>query len=370
MAENRVSQADLIGVSSAVRAYVSSQKRGLLLVNLGSPLSPSVPHVRRYLREFLMDPYVIDIPWIQRFFLINAIIAPLRAPKSAAAYQKIWTPEGSPLIVTTQSLGQKVQALLGNEWTVKVAMRYQEPALTDALREMQNEGIDDLHVLPLYPQFALSSTEAIRAKLQSDLKKLNYAPRLSFREYFYDDEGFAKTFAAIIDREIEAFKPDALLFSYHGIPERHVRKTDPTGQHCLQSESCCETSCPPAQRYCYKAHCVSTTASIIGHLRNKPNAQMPYRISYQSRLGKDPWIKPYTDLVAVEWAKSGAKRLAVTCPAFVADCLETLEEIAQELKHAFVEAGGEDLILIPSLNDSDDWSSVVAGWYQQTKHLA
>lgn len=341
-----------------------SPKKGLLLINLGSPDSPSVKDVRRYLREFLMDPYVIDIPWAQRFLLVNAVIAPFRSPKSAAAYAKIWSKEGSPLVVTTNSLGKKVQASLGNEWTVKVAMRYQNPSIISQLRELQAEGVEDLHVLPLYPQFALSSTEATRAKLYIDLKALNYSPKLSFREYFYDDEGFYGTFAEVIDAHVESFKPDALLFSYHGLPEKHIRKIDPTGMHCLQKNGCCEIE-TDANRYCYRAHCVRTTNSIIGKMKNKPGTKMPYQISFQSRLGKDPWIKPYTDIVAVDWAKKGIKRLAVTCPAFVADCLETLEEIAQELKHSFIAAGGEDLILIPSLNDSDKWAQVITNWYKK-----
>lgn len=343
-----------------------AQKKGLLLINLGSPKSPAVPDVRRYLREFLMDPYVIDIPWPQRFLLVNGIIAPFRAPKSAAAYQKIWTKEGSPLVVTTEALGKKVQKNLGDEWVVKVAMRYQEPSLMGALKELKARGVDDLYVLPLYPQYALSSTEAIRAKLLIDLKKLKYAPKLSFREFFYDDEGFYGTFANVIDDHVKDFKPDSILFSYHGIPEKHIHKIDPTGAHCLTRDNNCCNEHVDANKYCYRAHCVRTTNSIISKMSVKPDAtKMPYQISFQSRLGKDPWIKPYTDIVAVEWAKRGAKRLAVTCPAFVADCLETLEEIAQELKHSFIQAGGEDLILIPSLNASDEWAQVVADWYRR-----
>lgn len=346
-----------------IKNYVSPSQKGLLLINLGSPKSTKVGDVRRYLREFLMDPYVIDIPYWKRFLLVNGIIAPLRAFKSAAAYKEIWTDQGSPLIITTENLGKKVQKLMGDTWQVKVAMRYQEPSMMRALTEFKAQGITELHVLPLYPQYALSSTEAIRAKLNQDQKALDYWPKVLFKEFFYQDEGFCEVFAKVIDHHIEDFKPDALLFSYHGIPERHVRKVDPTTQHCLVQKNCCEIE-TPANAYCYKAHCFRTTNKILSKLVHKPGSHMPYKISFQSRLGKDPWIKPYTDLVAEEWAKQGAKRLAVTCPAFVADCLETLEEIAGELRESFIKAGGEDLRLIPSLNESDDWAKVIAGWYK------
>ncbi len=344
-----------------IKQYLVPQKRALLLLNLGSPKSPRVSHVRSYLREFLMDPYVIDIPVIQRFLLVNGIIAPFRAPKSAKAYAEIWTEHGSPLVLITESLGKKVQKNLGDSWVVKVAMRYQEPSLIEALRDLQSKGIQDVHVLPLYPQFAMSSTESMRAKLHIDLKKLNYHPRLTFREYFYDDPGYFETFAEVIDREVEAFKPDSILFSYHGIPERHIYKIDPTGAHCLKKQDCCERMCD-ANKYCYRAHCVQTTKSIRASMKSPA---LPHQVSFQSRLGKDPWIKPYTDVVAVDLAKAGVKRLAVASPAFVADCLETLEEIAGELRESFIHAGGEDLRLIPSLNDSDCWAQVVSGWYQQ-----
>jgi protoporphyrin/coproporphyrin ferrochelatase len=338
-----------------------SPKRALLLINLGSPKSTKVSDVRTYLREFLMDPYVIDVPWIKRFLLVNGIIAPLRAPKSAKAYREIWTKDGSPLVLTTLSLGKKVQANLGDSWVVRVAMRYQEPSMIGVLSELREMGIEELHVLPLYPQYALSSTESVRAKLKIDLKKLKFQPKLSFREWFYDDPGYFETFAEIIDAEVADFKPDALMFSYHGIPERHVRKIDPTGAHCLEKENCCSQICE-ANKYCYSAHCFQTTKSIRASMSSAP---LPYHISFQSRLGKDPWIKPYTDEVAVDLAKSGVRRLAVASPAFVADCLETLEELAGELRESFIEAGGEDLRLIPSLGDSDRWAHVVSNWYKK-----
>ncbi|HVJ65880.1 MAG TPA: ferrochelatase [Bdellovibrionota bacterium] len=348
-------------IKDDVKSYVAPTQRALLLLNLGSPASPSVPHVRRYLREFLMDPYVIDVPWIKRFFLVNGIIAPLRAPKSAKAYAEIWTDEGSPLVLTTESLGRKVQAELGEAWIVKVGMRYGEPSMQEALRDLQARGITEVHVLPLYPQYALSSTESVRAKLHQDLKKLDYHPRLTFREFFYDDPGYYETFAEIIDQTVAHFRPDAVLFSYHGIPERHLHKIDPSGHHPVDREECCSPTSPTG-RYCYRAHCVQSTKSIRAAMKTPA---LPFHISYQSRLGKDPWIKPYTDHVAIELAKAGVKRLAVASPAFVADCLETLEEIAGELRESFIEAGGEDLRLIPSLNDSDRWARVIAQWYSR-----
>ena len=325
-------------------------KTGVLLVNLGTPDAPRAPEVRRYLREFLSDPKVIDIPALPRWLLVNGIIAPFRAPKSAEAYREIWNDRGSPLLYHSVDLCEGVQAAMG-EVPVVLAMRYGSPSLAQGLDALEAAGCERVLCAPLYPQYADSSSgstvEAVRRLAAGRWP----GDRLDFLPAFHDDPRFLKAFAAVGRPVLDELKPDHVLFSYHGVPERHVRKTDPTGAHCLSRPDCCE-QLVEANQLCYRAHCVSTTRGLRRELGlDESNSSL----SFQSRLGRDPWIKPYTDHVLKELGEAGVKRLAGFCPAFVADCLETIEEIGMRGAEDFLEAGGEELRLVPSLNADPAW---------------
>lgn len=333
-----------------------SSKRGIVLMNLGSPDSTAVKDVRRYLMEFLMDERVIDSPFLWRSILVGGIIVPFRAPKSAKAYASIWTDEGSPLIVLTQQLREALQQVV--EEPVEIAMRYGNPGVKQAFDRMQaKQGIEEVVAVPLYPHYAMSSYETAVEHAKSIHKKHRYSFDLKFIKPYYDNESYIRSL-------VESMKPfldqpyDHVLFSYHGIPERHIFKGDITGQHCLKVANCCEVD-SPAHRQCYRHQCLVTTklaASQLGIPENK------YSFSFQSRLGRSEWLKPYTAARLEQMPAEGIKNLLVVCPAFVSDCLETLEEIAEEGKHSFMEAGGERFTMIPCLNIHPLWVSTLANW--------
>jgi ferrochelatase len=332
-------------------------RRGLLLVNLGTPDAPRTPEVRRYLREFLSDPRVLDLPALGRWALLNLIILPFRPAKSAEAYRKIWRAEGSPLLHHSRALEAGVRALLGSDYEVELAMRYGNPSIPSALARLEARGVSELTVFPLYPQYASSSTgsslEAIYAQVA---KGWNTLP-LHAVPAFYDHPGFLDAFAEVGRPVVERVKADHVLFSFHGLPERQIQKSDTSGgQHCLKSPDCCDRIVE-ANRFCYRAQCFATARGLAQRLGLSPEG---YTVTFQSRLGRTPWIKPYTDVVLPELAKKGVKRLAVYCPAFVADCLETLEEIGIRAKEQFLAAGGEALELVPSLNATPAWIKTVA----------
>ena len=332
----------------------------MLLINLGTPDAPETPEVRRYLREFLSDPRVIDINPIGRWMLLNLFILPFRPAKSAEAYKKIWSAEGSPLLVHGKTLTAGVQKLLDEKspgrFAVKLAMRYGKPSIPDTLDAMLKLDLERLVVLPLFPQYSSAANGSALERVMEILAKSWNVPAMDSIESFYDAPGFINGFADVARPLLDAFAPDHVLFSYHGLPERQVKKSDPTGSHCLASETCCDSICP-ANRYCYRAHCVATTQALCKALA-LPDGKHSY--SFQSRLGRTPWIKPYTDLVLPELAQKGIKRLAVFSPAFVADCLETVEEIGMRAREQWLSLGGEELILIPSLNDHPTWVKGVA----------
>jgi len=330
-------------------------RTGVLLINLGTPNSPEVPDVRRYLKQFLMDPFVIDIPAAARWALVNLIILPRRPKASGEAYRKIWTDRGSPLLFHTLDLAEKVRALLP-ECRVEPCMRYGHPSIESAVRQLVAHGVDRIVALPLYPQYSLAATESSRVELQRVVAEAGFRGEVRVVGDFFDEVTFIRAFADRIRRSLAEFKSDHLLMSFHGIPERHVRKTDPTGAHCLASESCCDRIVE-ANRLCYRAQCFATARAIARELGMGPS---DYTVSFQSRLGRTPWIKPYTDLLYGPLAKRGIKRLAVACPAFVADCLETLEEVQIRGREQFIEEGGEDLRLIPSLNSDPLWAESVS----------
>jgi ferrochelatase len=331
-----------------------SASTGLLLVNLGTPAAPTAAAVRPYLREFLTDGRVISIPGPLRWMLVNGVIAPFRSPKSAEAYEAIWSEAGSPLLVFSKQLTEAVRARLPKV-NVQLAMRYGEPSIAAALDKMVGAGVERIVVFPLYPQYSSAANGSSIEKVMELIGKRWAVPSVSFVPPFYEEPSFLD---AVVDAGSEthaAFAPDHVLFSFHGLPEDHVLRCDPTGGHCLQSETCCD-SIVAANRFCYRAQCFATARSLAERLQL---ADDDWTLSFQSRLGSQEWIKPYTDDVLTDIAKAGAKKLAVYCPAFVADCLETLEEIGIRAREDFQAAGGEELRLIPCPNAHPSWVKAV-----------
>ena len=331
--------------------------KGVLLVNLGSPNSTSVKDVRAYLDEFLMDPRVIDLPYLSRAFLVKGIILRTRPKRSAEAYRKVWTAEGSPLIVHTRHLREKVQQ--GTDIPVAMAMRYGKPSIALAIESLYKQGVRELLLIPLYPQYAMSTTETISVLTEKIIRKHYKDMSLSELPPFYNNPEYIKVLATSIR---EHHKEDEyLLFSYHGVPERHIYKSDITKEHCQLNDVCCNTL-SPAHQYCYRHQCFALTESIARELQLTP-AQ--YGTSFQSRLGRDPWLQPYTDATLATLPEKGIKRLAVVTPAFVADCLETLEEIAMEGRETYLEHGGTHYNYIPCLNDREDWAKTLLSWIEK-----
>jgi ferrochelatase len=342
-----------------------SGRTGLLLINLGTPDEPTVPAVRRYLREFLSDPWVIDIPAIGRWLLLNLIILPFRPAKSTEAYKKVWMKEGSPLLVHSLALRDKVRARLGGDWQVELGMRYASPSIASALARLKQGDVDRIIVAPLFPQYAGSSSGTALEKVFLEARKSWNVPALAVLPEFYDDPGFLDAFAAVGRPGMANFKPDHVLFSFHGLPERQVKRSDETGKHCLQSATCCD-SIGPANRHCYRAQSYATARQIASRLGL---AREQWSVAFQSRLGRTPWITPHTDVVIDELAKKGVKRVLCYSPAFVADCLETLEEIAIRLREQFKASGGEELQLVPSLNSNPEWVETVVAMAERSVGL-
>lgn len=331
--------------------------KGVLLINLGSPDSTKVSDVRTYLDEFLMDERVIDIPYWKRWLLIKGIILNVRPKKSAAAYAKIWWKEGSPLVVISERFAKKVAA--NTKMPIALGMRYGSMSIEKGFKELADQGVDDVFIVPLYPHFAMSSTETVLVKAEEVRKKLYPNMKTSAIDSFYNDPLYIKAMSANIKKHLAGFEHDHILFSYHGIPERHILKSDTTKSHCKIDGSCCETA-SIAHKTCYRHQCFETTKAIVKELGLKEGM---YSNSFQSRLLKDPWLKPYTDFEFDRLPKEeGKKKLAVITPAFVSDCLETLEEIAMEGKEQFLEGGGTDYKHIPCMNDNDDWVEVMNTW--------
>lgn len=325
-------------------------KTGILLVNLGTPDSPSTGDVRKYLREFLNDPRVIDIPWLSRKLLVNCIIVPFRAPKSAKQYKEIWSKEGSPLLIYGERLKEKLQKKLGDNYIVELAMRYQEPSVSKALNKVAHR-VQKLIVLPLYPHYASSSTGSTIDKVMQEMKRYEVIPDVKIQGPYFNHPEFIKAFAAVIQKQNKLADYNHYLFSYHGLPERHIMKgSAECGMNCKLND-CCNTL-TDKNFYCYRASCYHTTRLLVDALKLPEGS---YSTSFQSRLGRDPWIKPYTDHTIIEKAKSGIKKMLVFSPAFVADCLETLFEIRTEYNRLFKEHGGTELHLAESLNDNDEW---------------
>jgi len=325
----------------------------LLLVNLGSPASTSVADVRSYLNQFLMDPYVIDLPWPVRRLLVSLILIK-RPEQSAHAYASIWWDEGSPLVVLTRRL----QAVMREQWThgpVEIAMRYGEPSLDTVLTRLSSQGVRNITLAPLYPQFADSTVTTVIEEAKKVVQAKKLPVQFKLLPPFYDQPEYIDALVASTSAYLEQ-SFDHLLLSFHGLPERHLTKLDPTGSHCFKDADCCRNASPAVLATCYRAQCMRTAAAFAEKM-GLPEGK--WSVSFQSRLGRAKWIEPYTEARLDELAKQGVKRLLVMCPAFVADCIETLEEIGDRGREQFVEAGGQELVLVPCLNDNRQWGEAL-----------
>lgn len=328
-------------------------KKGLLLINLGTPSAPTTSAVRRYLRIFLSDPRVINLPAPLRYILLYGFILPLRPKQSAKAYQQIWHEKGSPLLINSKALKEKVQSELGDSWQVELGMRYGEPSIDKALNTMRY--CEEITILPLYPQYSSAATGSSIEYALTKLQKMDVFPTLNIIRDFHNNERFIKAQANLIKPYLNSH--DFILFSYHGVPENQLL-TGPC-------KNLCQTSCSrQSDKYagCYRAQCHLTTNAITHHLNLSSDS---FQTTFQSRLGRTKWIEPYTENVLNSLYQQGVRKLAVTCPSFVADCLETLEEIGMRLKEQWLSIGGKNLSLIPSLNDDDLFVQAIASMAQK-----
>ena len=334
--------------------------KGVLLVNLGSPDSTETKDVKSYLKEFLMDGRVIDLPKWFRTFLVKGIILNTRPKKSAKAYRKIWWKDGSPLIVLTERLQEKIQKKVSIP--VSIAMRYRNPSIHFGLEKLAKKGVNEVLLVPLYPQFAMATTETILVLAEEIRAK--YFPEMKFTSLpsFYNHPDYVRVLANSIQEFLKDKDWEHLLFSYHGVPNRHIRKSDITKSHCKMNEKCCfEDS--PAHKYCYRHQCEKTTQNVAKYL---DLTEGTFSTTFQSRVSiLGSWLKPYTDKTVEAFAKNGTKELAIATPAFVSDCLETLEEIGMEAAEDFEDKGGEKLHVIPCINDRDDWVNVMSRWIDE-----
>ena len=320
----------------------------VLLVNLGSPDSTSIEDVREYLREFLMDGRVLDAPYPIRWCVVHLGILPKRPAQSAEAYEKIWTPEGSPLVAISRKVREALQGRIGVK--VELAMRYRNPSIPNAIRKLRDEGIQNLLLIPLFPHYAMSSFETAVARVREVVAEMAPGMALTVVPPYYDHPDYIQAMTANAAEHLPK-DHDHVLFSFHGIPERHLRKADSTGRHCLSAQDCCGGDCPTLPT-CYRAQCFKTVEAFV---RMASIPKHMYSIAFQSRLGREPWLTPYTDWVLEGLAKAGIKRLVVICPSFVSDCLETLEEIGMRGRQSFLDAGGRELTLVPCLNEHPMW---------------
>lgn len=321
------------------------KKVGYLLINLGTPDSPEVKDVRNYLGEFLMDPHVLDVPWALRALIVNAFILPFRPKDSAEAYSKIWTIEGSPLLVKSQALADKLHERLGAP--VALSMRYGKPAIADGLQVLHDSGVTQVCIVPLYPHYADST---ITTSVNAAMEQMPDNMQADVITPFYQAPEHTKAWGENIRKHLPK-QWDHLLLSYHGLPERHLTKADPTDQHCLKQQDCCSVN-SVAHKTCYRHQVMVTSQEIARYLDIEEDR---HSVSFQSRLGRIPWLTPYTDHVLEQMPSQGIKHVAVACPAFVVDNLETLEEMGMQGEETFLQAGGESFTLIPCINDDDLW---------------
>lgn len=333
----------------------TGHRSGVLLINVGTPDSPSTRDVRRYLRQFLSDPRVLDSNAVLRTLLLYGVILPTRPARSARAYRKVWMQGGSPLRVHGQALRKAVSEALGDAFAVELAMRYGNPSIASGLERLRAADVDELILFPLFPQYSAAATGSALAEAFEQLGAGWDLVPVSTVAPFYDDPGFIDAIAAIAEPELAAFGADHVLFSYHGLPERQIRKSARDPDHCLASEGCCH-AIEAAQSGCYRAQCFATSRTLRRRLGLD---ETHCSVAFQSRLGRTPWIRPFTDDELDQLPKRGVERLAVFCPSFVADCLETLEEIGIRARQQWEEAGGEQLLLIPCPNAHPRWVETV-----------
>ena len=328
-------------------------KKAILLINVGTPDEPKVKAVRRYLRQFLNDLRVIDLPWLLQKILVNFIIVPFRAPKSTQVYKQLWTDKGSPLLYYSESFKEKLQQKLGANYNVFNAMRYGNPSINSALEVVKSKGYERVTVLPMFPQYASSTTGTAFEYVMKKVRKWNVIPEIRFVNEFFRNEAFISAFV----NRIKQYNPeeyDYVVFSYHGLPNRHVNKTHP---EVLCNDCTCDEQFPKHGKYCYRASCYETTR-LLASACNIPAEK--HIVAFQSRLSKD-WLTPFTDKTIARLASEGKKKVLIVAPAFVADCLETTVELGIEYKEDFTNAGGEKLQLVDSLNDMDEWVEAVEG---------
>ncbi|NUQ81330.1 MAG: ferrochelatase [Bacteroidetes bacterium] len=330
------------------------KKTGLLLLNLGTPDSPDTVSVRRYLRQFLTDPRVIDVPALLRYLIVYLAILPFRPARSAHAYQQIWTPQGSPLLVFSENLRRKVESLLTStdpSVQVRLAMRYGNPSVRLAMEAFSREGIREVVVLPLFPQYAAASSGSAMSHVYEEAARLWDPPVLTVLPPFFSSPDYIRMVAARGRVTLEAAPWDHVIFSFHGIPLRQLKKSESPGI-CHQTESCCTST---DRSWCYRAACVQTALALAKDLSLEPSQ---FSVGFQSRLGRTEWIRPYLDDLLTDLPARGIRHVVVFSPAFTADCLETLEELSIRAEATWKEKGGETLRLVPALNDGDDF----AGW--------
>ncbi len=328
---------------------MQSPSTGVLLLQLGTPDSPSTADVRKYLRQFLMDARVIDVPYLLRQVLVNGIIANFRAPKSAKLYKEIWTEQGSPLLIYGNSLKNHLQERLGETYIVELGMRYQSPDMLLALEKFRKLKLKEIILMPLYPQFASSSTGSSLQQAYETIAKWEVIPELHAVSSYFDHPGYIKLWAdkgkALMDENFDAF-----VFTFHGVPWRHIRKTE-CGGNCQDGPKEC-AHINQQNRVCYRAQCFANARAV------RDQIGLPEKdtfITFQSRLGRDPWLTPYTDETFIRLAKEGKKRILVFSPSFTADCLETIHEVGTEYNELFQEHGGKELVLVPSMNEDQGW---------------
>lgn len=341
---------------SAKSKHFMQIKKGVLLVNLGTPDAPQFSAVYKYLLQFLLDRRVIDVPWILRQILVRGIIVPFRTNNSTKLYKMLWTKDGSPIKIYGNSLLQKLRSVLDKDkFVIELAMRYQSPSIESAVKKLIFEHqVNEILVIPLFPQYATASTGSVHDEVMRILRTYDAIPNVKFINSYPTNEKMIQVFANNA-RKYNLKEYDHFVFSFHGIPQRHVRKTDLSKEHCLKAEKCCEQLCS-ANQFCYSAQCHQTAYAIA---KNLGLSKDQFTISFQSRLGRDPWLKPYTDLVLEDYVEKGKKNILVFSPAFVADCLETTIEIGHEYKETFLEKGGQKLDLVESLNDNHLWVEAV-----------
>lgn len=330
------------------------KKKGVLLVNLGTPDSPDRKSVYKYLKEFLLDERVIDIPWLQRNLLVRGIIAPFRSGPSSKLYQKLWTKEGSPLKTNGYKLLKGVQDLLGENYEVELAMRYQTPTIKAGLASLRKKAVDEIIVFPLFPHYASASTGSVHEEVMKELSRWQVIPELKLINSYYNLDGMIEVFVENA-RKYDISSYDHVLFSYHGLPQRQMIKANDFN-HCLSNKDCCQ-EITDKNKFCYSAQCYGTTRALVEKMGLRKDQ---YTTCFQSRLGRDPWIQPYTSAILSERRQQGDKSLLVFCPAFVSDCLETTVEVTEEYREEFIKLGGDKLDLVDSLNDNPHWIKVVA----------